>query len=507
MTFRFDPASGGTAPIVPLQPASGVSAPTVTSQSTSEQNTADVIGDVMTGGTQDGVSLAYDSVDRTVDVTNTDKGSVAVAAHVALPDPHPQYETAAEVLAQIATHSAAADPHGDRAFATAADAAHVAAADPHTQYVEKAGDTMTGVLQLTAGSAAAPSLRLSADTVGLYRPGTNILGLATAGLGRVEVRANGSVVLPSGQATTTSRVVVQGNSATDRPFMILSSVTAGTNNNGGVTFEREGASNGPTPDNESYGEFRWNGRTSGSSPFTLCSLIGQGGTVGASGAIGEFRIATNDGTSLSTRLTVSSAGMTLASGQVVTPSGSASAPAYSFSSDLGTGLYRIGSSNLGFSVGGTNRVQLSSTGLCVGGGAQTHFGVRADSATLGAAAMLHNRNGTLGSTAALHYVVSTNDLSDNRHSSIIGENVAATSVDIVVAIAAGAPQVEKLRISLARSTFSTPITVTGNPRFASPTVPASAIAAGTAGDFAWDANYLYICTAANTWRRVAHATW
>ena len=37
--------------------------------------------------------------------------------------------------------------------------------------------------------------------------------------------------------------------------------------------------------------------------------------------------------------------------------------------------------------------------------------------------------------------------------------------------------------------------------------PASATAAGNAGDICWDANYLYICTATNTWRRIAHATW
>jgi hypothetical protein len=37
--------------------------------------------------------------------------------------------------------------------------------------------------------------------------------------------------------------------------------------------------------------------------------------------------------------------------------------------------------------------------------------------------------------------------------------------------------------------------------------PASAAAAGTAGDVAWDAGYIYICTATNTWKRVAIATW
>lgn len=39
------------------------------------------------------------------------------------------------------------------------------------------------------------------------------------------------------------------------------------------------------------------------------------------------------------------------------------------------------------------------------------------------------------------------------------------------------------------------------------TTPASASATGTTGSIAWDANYIYICTATNTWKRVAIATW
>jgi len=37
--------------------------------------------------------------------------------------------------------------------------------------------------------------------------------------------------------------------------------------------------------------------------------------------------------------------------------------------------------------------------------------------------------------------------------------------------------------------------------------PASATATGNAGDICWDTNFVYVCTAANTWRRIAHATW
>jgi len=37
--------------------------------------------------------------------------------------------------------------------------------------------------------------------------------------------------------------------------------------------------------------------------------------------------------------------------------------------------------------------------------------------------------------------------------------------------------------------------------------PASASATGTAGTIAYDADYIYVCTATNTWKRIAIATW
>lgn len=37
--------------------------------------------------------------------------------------------------------------------------------------------------------------------------------------------------------------------------------------------------------------------------------------------------------------------------------------------------------------------------------------------------------------------------------------------------------------------------------------PANASSTGIAGQRAYDSSYLYICTATNTWRRIAHSTW
>jgi len=37
--------------------------------------------------------------------------------------------------------------------------------------------------------------------------------------------------------------------------------------------------------------------------------------------------------------------------------------------------------------------------------------------------------------------------------------------------------------------------------------PATAGAAGNVGDICWDAGYVYVCVATNTWKRAALATW
>lgn len=37
--------------------------------------------------------------------------------------------------------------------------------------------------------------------------------------------------------------------------------------------------------------------------------------------------------------------------------------------------------------------------------------------------------------------------------------------------------------------------------------PASAADTGTTGQIAWDSDYLYVCVAADTWKRTALSTW
>jgi hypothetical protein len=44
-------------------------------------------------------------------------------------------------------------------------------------------------------------------------------------------------------------------------------------------------------------------------------------------------------------------------------------------------------------------------------------------------------------------------------------------------------------------------------RVATAKTPASATATGTAGEICWDASYIYVCTATDTWKRTAISTW
>lgn len=54
--------------------------------------------------------------------------------------------------------------------------------------------------------------------------------------------------------------------------------------------------------------------------------------------------------------------------------------------------------------------------------------------------------------------------------------------------------------TLSNKTLTSPMITSGN-------VPASATAPGTAGQIQWDSNYIYVCVAANTWKRTALSTW
>jgi hypothetical protein len=81
----------------------------------------------------------------------------------------------------------------------------------------------------------------------------------------------------------------------------------------------------------------------------------------------------------------------------------------------------------------------------------------------------------------------------------ISELTAATSVAnsdffVIVANTAGTAVTRRVTANVVRAVLYS-------------TVPATASANGTAGQIAYDANYIYVCVSANTWKRSALSSW
>ena len=73
-----------------------------------------------------------------------------------------------------------------------------------------AGGTMTGVLAVTAGTAALPGIAVSGDTnTGIYSPGADQLAISTGGTVRATVDSSGRLLV----GTSSSRAATSGNEA------------------------------------------------------------------------------------------------------------------------------------------------------------------------------------------------------------------------------------------------------------------------------------------------------
>lgn len=72
-----------------------------------DEQAQDAVGAMVSGNTEDGVSVTYDDGTNKLNFANTDKGSEAVSDHEGAADPHPQYLTAAEGAAAFDSLGAA----------------------------------------------------------------------------------------------------------------------------------------------------------------------------------------------------------------------------------------------------------------------------------------------------------------------------------------------------------------------------------------------------------------
>ena len=212
------------------------------------------------------------------------------------------------------------------------------------------------------------------------------------------------------------------------------------------------------------------------------------------------------------------------------PLGTAAAPSIAFTGDTNTGIYSPGADQVAIATGGTGRFFVDANG-----------NVGVNTTTPGAALdVIGNADTVVLSSNATNSTTKEAKI-QCRHYTNAEENLLllygfSTSADNAVILGGGSGSqnaATTVRFFTAADTTTTSgservridssgrLLVGGSPdsggallqvfgdriRVGTAKTPASASATGTAGEICWDASYIYVCTATNTWKRTAIATW
>ena len=212
--------------------------------------------------------------------------------------------------------------------------------------------------------------------------------------------------------------------------------------------------------------------------------------------------------------------------QLPAPAGSATEPSVAFLGDSNTGLYSPGADQLAISTGGTGRLFVASDGK-VGIGTSTPGSLLTSYAgnvsTIGAKAssgFLVENNGNVGniSQIGLGYTF-TGTYHPACIAAVTNSGSGSTRADLVFAVrnlTTDVAPTERVRIDSSGRLLVGTTTDTGGEllqvndnriRIATAKTPASSTDTGSTGEICWDASYIYVCTATNTWKRTAIATW
>jgi hypothetical protein len=120
---------------------------------------------------------------------------------------------------------------------------------------------------------------------------------------------------------------------------------------------------------------------------------------------------------------------------------------------------------------------------------------------------------TTGSTNTMVGHNAGRSITTGSGNTVLGAGLAGSAA-LANTVLIGSSGAERMRIDssgnvgVATTSPTAPLDVNGNTiRVRTARTPASAAATGNAGDIAWDSDYIYVCVATDTWKRVAIATW
>jgi len=370
---------------------------------------------------------------------------------------------------------------------------------------------------IALGSAASPTLKFTGDpNTGIYSPGADQLAVSTGGTGRLFVDASGNVCLKKEPALpnySKALTVV----ATDAAIALRAN-SLGTYTDQGIFFAVDGV-NYSQIYNEGAGQLIF--RT-GSGLIERARITSTGVGIGT----------TTPATTLDVNGDVTIADKIIHGG------------------DTNTAIRFPAADTVSIETAGGERARIDSSGRVLIG-TPTGVGVSSPSIPLftvrtvgfstafiadrtdsvgGVLSLAKSRSATLGGTT----VVQNNDiLGQIRFAGADGVDLesygALISADVdgtpgandmpgrlvfsTTADGASSPT-ERLRITSAGNVgigTTSPTTLldvnADTVRVRTARTPASASATGATGEICWDANYIYVCTATNTWRRTAISSW
>ena len=302
----------------------------------------------------------------------------------------------------------------------------------------------TGVFSHALGAAATPSITFTGDlNTGIYSPGADQLAVATNGIGRLFVDASGNVGI--GTTSPGEALTVVGNIN----LGVLNTSTARTISTPNCTTTASAALT-----------------IQAGQAVSSSALNASGGNIAlAAGDVSKTSAANGTGGSATVR-----AGDIINNG--ITSSDGAGGG--------GSLTLRAGNNPCsGASSSSAGDVFINGGNLALTGGSNGSSG----SITLEAGTVTTNGNGWGGSYGIIKFNVAN---SERLRSDSSGRLLVGTSSDSGGALL----QVngDRIRVGTAKT-------------------PASASDTGTAGEICWDASYIYVCTATNTWKRTAIATW
>lgn len=570
---RFDPTGGRLLPLAPLVPPSGVVPATSKGQASSEQASADDIGAVLAGGTNDGIVAVYNTLLRAVNLTNSDKGSTARAAHEAAANPHPQYAALAGATFTGAVTAPSLQATGLGTFRalltttggapgdvrldvnspagqTAAlarwsiNSAQVALLEAAGNFsLRRAGGAASFVGGRVGGTLAAPTAVAGGDFLTSWAStgwnGTAHVNGGTVSLAAAETytaSARGTDLVVSlagiGSTTLTERLRVSANGGmefrtvssqamrimSDNAVLVgpqTSRLTPALMETQGVhavvtssdtteafgleTYKRRIAGTGAVQVGDRLGRVRFRG-FSDTGEWSDAVWFETRVTAAPTGGVvrGDLRIATRNAVSFTTRLFLSEDGAVGMGSESVAGIGIRMARTLDGGATFTRGIW----SNPVVPTTATDVTCFDSTpNLVAASAGQTINRVWHYAA--------NNIGNATGNTINQQFGFLVNDLTAGSTNNFgFHGNLSAGAGKFNLFMVGTAINYLNGDVGIKTQSPTAAVDINDNTlRLRGTRTPASAMAAGNQGDICWDASFLYLCVAANTWRRVAHATW